>query len=115
MASRLTTAASAATWSRRTARSKSTAGGCRGGRRRRSASPRLGSPMRRAPSCLPEAGPSALLGVRYNERDGLLAMGVNVDGDGASYDDSYTRRSAQPFPVSEQRYAAPPPAWDYRY
>ncbi len=58
--------------------------------------------------------PSALLGVRYNDRDGLLAMGVNVDGN-SYYDDTYTRRTAQPFPVSDRRYAAPPPAWEYRY
>ena len=58
--------------------------------------------------------PSVLLGVRYNDHDGLVAMGVNVDGD-SLYDDSYTRRTAQPFPVSDRRYATPPPAWDYRY
>jgi hypothetical protein len=59
--------------------------------------------------------PAAVLGVRYNDRDGLLAMGVNVDGDGSSVDDSYARRTAQPFPVPERRYATPPPGWDYRY
>lgn len=61
------------------------------------------------------SSPSAVLGVRYNDRDGLLAMGVNVDGDGSTLDDSYARRTAQPFPVPERRYATPPPGWDYRY
>lgn len=59
--------------------------------------------------------PAAVLGVRYNDRDGLVAMGVNVDGDGPAYDDSYARRTAQPFPVPERRYASPPPGWEYRY
>lgn len=59
--------------------------------------------------------PSAVLGVRYNDRDGLIAMGVNVDGDSSYYDDSYARRTAQPFPVPERRYASPPPGWEYRY
>lgn len=61
------------------------------------------------------SSPSAVLGVRYNDREGLLAMGVNVDGDGSTVDDSYARRTAQPFPVPERRYASPPPGWDYRY
>jgi hypothetical protein len=59
--------------------------------------------------------PAATLGVRYNDHDGLLAMGVSVDGDGYPYDEVYTRRTAQPFPVTERRYAAPPPGWEYRY
>lgn len=61
------------------------------------------------------SSPSAVLGVRYNDHDGLIAMGVNVDGDGSYYDDSYARRTAQPFPVSERRYASPPSGWEYRY
>lgn len=59
--------------------------------------------------------PAALLGVRYNDRQGLYALGIDVDGDGGDYDhDAYLRRTAQPFPVVERRYASPPPGWDYR-
>jgi hypothetical protein len=56
--------------------------------------------------------PSVFLGVRYNDRDGLIAMGIDVDGPyyyGAH--DSHLRRTADPFPVSERRYSAPPPGW----
>lgn len=56
--------------------------------------------------------PSSVLGVRYNDREGLLAMGVDVDGC-RYYAEPYLRRSAEPFPVSDRRYAAPPPAWEY--
>jgi hypothetical protein len=53
--------------------------------------------------------PAAILGVRYNDRDGLLAMGVNVDG---VYPwDTNLRRTADPFPSSPRRYAAPPAGW----
>lgn len=61
------------------------------------------------------SSPTTVLGVRYNDHDGLLAMGVNVDGDAYPYDDTYTRRTAEPFPVSDRRYASPPPGWEYRY
>ena len=59
--------------------------------------------------------PSAVLGVRYNDRAGLIAMGVNVDGYPYYENDSYTRRTAEPFPVSERRYATPPRGWEYPY
>ena len=58
--------------------------------------------------------PSALLGLRYNDRDGLLAMGIDVDGpDWATYDrEEELRRTAEPFPaVHQRRFAAPPPGW----
>lgn len=59
--------------------------------------------------------PAAVLGVRYNDRQGLYALGIDVDGDGGDHDhDAYLRRTAQPFPVVERRYASPPPGWDYR-
>jgi hypothetical protein len=59
--------------------------------------------------------PAAVLGVRYNDRQGLYALGIDVDGDGGGADhDAYLRRTAQPFPVVERRYASPPPGWDYR-
>jgi hypothetical protein len=55
--------------------------------------------------------PAAILGVRYNDHDGLVAMGVNVDGVYPWPGDSYLRRTADPFPVSPRRYAAPPAGW----
>lgn len=55
------------------------------------------------------SSPSVLLGVRYNDHDGLLAMGVNVDG--VYPNDSDLRRTADPFPASPRRYAAPPAGW----
>jgi len=65
--------------------------------------------------------PSAVLGVRYNDRNGLLAMGIPIDSyydqacysyDGQyRYDDGDLRRTAEPFPVTDRRFAAPPPGW----
>jgi hypothetical protein len=55
--------------------------------------------------------PAAVLGVRYNDHDGLVAMGVNVDGVYPWPYDSELRRTAEPFPVSPRRYAAPPAGW----
>lgn len=60
--------------------------------------------------------PSALLGVRYNDRSGLLAMGIDVDGNGSFFEDElYRRRTATPFPNNQHRYATPPPGWDDRW
>jgi len=49
--------------------------------------------------------------VRYNDRAGLLAMGIDVDGRTYQPDDSGLRRTADPFPVSHTRYARPPSDW----
>jgi hypothetical protein len=57
------------------------------------------------------SAPSVILGVRYNDHDGLLAMGVNVDGVSPWPGDTELRRTAEPFPVSPHRYAAPPSGW----
>ena len=63
------------------------------------------------------SNPSSVLGVRYNDRDGLIAMGIPVDSayDQACvsdyYDDGEIRRTAEPFPVADRRFAAPPPGW----
>jgi hypothetical protein len=60
--------------------------------------------------------PSAVLGLRYNDRQGLLAMGIDVDGpDWATYGqdgmrDEDLRQTADPFPAAH-RFAAPPPGW----
>jgi hypothetical protein len=55
--------------------------------------------------------PAALLGLRYNDRAGLLAMGIEVDGPWCCSDDSSLRRTADPFPVSHTHYARPPSGW----
>jgi hypothetical protein len=57
--------------------------------------------------------PSTFLGVRYNDRDGLLAMGVPLDRDPmyCGWDDGDLRRTADPFPATGGRFAAPPPGW----
>lgn len=55
--------------------------------------------------------PSTILGVRYNDHDGLVAMGVNVDGVYPWPGDSDLRRTADPFPQSPRRYATPPAGW----
>ncbi len=56
------------------------------------------------------ARPSAVLGVRYNDHDGLLAMGIPVDGDTCA-SDTDLRLSADPFPAADRRYAPPPAGW----
>jgi hypothetical protein len=60
--------------------------------------------------------PSVVLGARYNDREGLVALGIDVDPydgcQGWTCDhDLNLRETARPFPVTERRYAAPPPCW----
>jgi len=55
--------------------------------------------------------PAVVLGVRYNDRDGLVALGIDVDGCCSGPDDLAWRQSATPFPGSDHRYAAPPAGW----
>jgi hypothetical protein len=55
--------------------------------------------------------PAAFLGAHYNDHDGLLAMGIPVDGPETCEDDADRRNTADPFPASDGRYAAPPPGW----
>jgi len=56
--------------------------------------------------------PAVVLGMRYNDRDGLIAMGIDVDGPGYAYwHEQELRRTADPFPAADRRYAAPPPGW----
>jgi len=57
------------------------------------------------------SSPAVVLGLRYNDHDGLLAMGVNVDGVYPWPSDTELRRTAEPFPVSPRHYAAPPAGW----
>jgi hypothetical protein len=56
------------------------------------------------------ARPAALLGLRYNDHDGLLAMGIPVDEE-PCVSDADVRLSADPFPVVDRRYAPPPSGW----
>jgi hypothetical protein len=56
--------------------------------------------------------PSAILGARYNDRAGLLAVGIDVDGyPAACASDEDLRRTADPFPAADRRFASPPPGW----
>jgi len=56
--------------------------------------------------------PSLTLGMRYNDRSGLIAMGVDVDG--PYYSDVDLRETAEPFPASTRHYARPPRHWNGR-
>ncbi len=56
------------------------------------------------------ARPAALLGLRYNDHDGLLAMGIPVDDEPCA-SEADLRLSADPFPVVDRRYAPPPAGW----
>jgi hypothetical protein len=53
--------------------------------------------------------PSVLLGARYNDRAGLYALGIDVDGCDEP-GDLALRQSASPFPV-QRRFAQPPADW----
>lgn len=53
--------------------------------------------------------PDAVLGARYDDRKGLIALGIDVDGNAMA--EARLRRSAEPFPVVERDYASPPPGW----
>jgi hypothetical protein len=60
--------------------------------------------------------PSVVLGARYNDREGLIALGIPVDNPYYDqtcwyYDEGDVRRTADPFPVADRRFAAPPPGW----
>ena len=54
--------------------------------------------------------PSLILGLRYNDRPGLMAVGIDVDNVWGP-DDTYLRQTARPFPVSHGGYSTPPPGW----
>jgi hypothetical protein len=69
----------------------------------------LSSPIREVQFVRAGVAP-VVLGMRYNDRGGLVALGIDVDG--APYvDDSWIRQTATPFPASYGRYAAPPSGW----
>ncbi len=55
--------------------------------------------------------PDAVLTVRYDDRPGLVALGIDVDGrDAWSRDDAWLRESADPFRRNAS-YSRPPPGW----
>ena len=53
--------------------------------------------------------PDAVIGARYDDRGGLMSLGIDVDGERMS--ESRLRATAEPFPVVERGYAEPPPGW----
>jgi hypothetical protein len=53
--------------------------------------------------------PEVVIGVRYDDRDGLVALGIEVDG--GAMTEAQLRHGAEPFPVVDRGYAAPPPGW----
>jgi hypothetical protein len=55
--------------------------------------------------------PLVILGARYNDRHGLVAMGIDVDGAYIGQNELELRRTASPFPVGHRRYATPPRHW----
>ncbi len=59
------------------------------------------------------ARPEALLTVRYDDRQGLLALGIDVDGARVSSRERRLRQSAEPF-RRDGDFAAPPPGWTGR-
>jgi hypothetical protein len=71
----------------------------------------LSSPIREVPFTRAGGGP-LVLGMRYNDRDGLVALGIDPDHAGFDApDDTYLRQTATPFPATYRPYAAPPPGW----
>jgi hypothetical protein len=85
---------------------------------RRSARPGLGtefgeergSSARRVTFERARATPDAVLTVRYDDRGGLLALGIDVDGAWARRDDERRlRETATPF--RRDGFAEPPPGW----
>jgi len=54
--------------------------------------------------------PEAMMRVNYNDRQGLIAMGIELDRRPWRADDSSMRWSAEPFPRNES-FSQPPPGW----
>lgn len=59
------------------------------------------------------ARPAAVLSLRYDDRAGLLALGIDLDGPRVSARDRWLRNSAEPF-RRDGRFAEPPPGWQGR-
>jgi hypothetical protein len=56
------------------------------------------------------ARPEAVLTFRYDDRTGLLALGVDVDGRWDRRDEAWRREQASPF-RADAGYCEPPPGW----
>ncbi len=56
------------------------------------------------------AEPEAVLTLRYDDRAGLIALGIDVDGSGWARDEAWRRERADPF-RRDASYSAPPPGW----
>jgi hypothetical protein len=69
-----------------------------------------GSPVERVAFERASARPAVVLTVRYDDREGLLTAGIDVDGHGWARDDAWMRRSAEPF-RRDPAFAEPPPGW----
>jgi len=57
--------------------------------------------------------PSTTLGLRYNDRRGLVAGGIDVDGYYRQRAEAQRRLQATPFAEEQRTYATPPPGWHY--
>jgi hypothetical protein len=58
------------------------------------------------------ATPAALVTLRYDDRQGLVALGIDVDGWRSASRDRWQRDSAQPF--RHDGFSEPPPGWSGR-
>ena len=56
------------------------------------------------------ARPDAVLTFRYDDREGLLALGIDVDGRGLAAGETWRREHASPF-RADASYCEPPPGW----
>jgi hypothetical protein len=79
----------------------------------------VGSSVREVAFVRESAGtPAVILGARYNDREGLVALGIEVDPAPceawACDRDRDLRQTANPFPGVERHYTAPPPCWNGR-
>ncbi|HUL57646.1 MAG TPA: hypothetical protein VLU43_00135, partial [Anaeromyxobacteraceae bacterium] len=72
-----------------------------------------GSPVRSVWFERESASPAAVLTVRYDDRPGLLAVGIDVDGSLARRDEAALRETAEPF-RRDGAYAQPPRGWSRR-
>jgi hypothetical protein len=73
-----------------------------------------GSPVRQVWFERASARPEAVLTLRYDDRQGLLALGIDLDGNRwAGSDDRWLRETADPFRRSPG-FAEPPPGWRVR-
>lgn len=68
------------------------------------------SHVRTVPFERASARPAAMLTLRYDDRQGLLALGIDVDRRWAARDDAWLRETAEPFRES-RGFAKPPPGW----